>query len=82
MGSFICRQPNGLLCRFSTIVDCITDYNMSEEDYIEMCAEKAREEARNVIKNYIRPYEWIDEYFNDSNMSREEFEKIKMEMNT
>lgn len=82
MGSFICQQPNGLLCRFSTIVDCITDYNMSEEDYIEMCAEKAREEARNVIKNYIRPYEWIDEYFNDSNMSREEFEKIKMEMNT
>lgn len=82
MGSFICRQPNGLLCRFSTVVDCITDYNMSEEDYIEMCAEKAREEARNVIKNYIRPYEWIDEYFNDSNMSREEFEKIKMEMNT
>lgn len=82
MGSFVCRQPNGLLCRFSTIVDYITDYNMSEEDYIEMCAEKAREEARNVIKNYIRPYEWIDEYFNDSNMSREEFEKIKMEMNT
>ena len=70
MGSFVCRQPNGLLCRFSTIVDCITDYNMSEEDYIEMCAEKAREEARNVIKNYIRPYEWIDEYFNDSNMSK------------
>lgn len=34
MGAFIARQPNGLLCRFSTIVDTITHYNMSEEDYI------------------------------------------------
>lgn len=41
MGAFIARQPNGLLCRFSTVVDCITDYNMTEEEYIEMCAEKA-----------------------------------------
>lgn len=43
MGAFIARQPNGLLCRFSSVVDCITDYNMTEDEYIEMCAEKARE---------------------------------------
>ena len=46
MGAFVVRQPNGLLCRFSTVVDTVTHYNMTEEDYIEMCAEKAREEAR------------------------------------
>lgn len=40
MGSFIARQPNGLLCRFSSVVDTITDYNLTDEEYIEMCAEK------------------------------------------
>jgi len=41
MGRYIARQPNGLLCRFSTVVDCVTVYNMTEEDYIELCAEEA-----------------------------------------
>ena len=80
MGAFISRQPNGLLCRFSTIVDCITHYNMTEEEYIEMEAEKAREEARNVINNYLRPYECINEYFVPNNMTQDEFEAIKKEM--
>ena len=31
MGAFICKQPNGKYCRFSTVVDSITDYNMTEE---------------------------------------------------
>ena len=59
MGAFIARQPNGLLCRFSTIVDCITHYNMTEEEYIEMEAEKSREEARDVINNYLKPYKTV-----------------------
>lgn len=80
MGAFIARQPNGLLCRFSTIVDCVTHYNMTEEEYIEMEAEKAREAARDVINNYLRPYELIDEYFVPNNMSQVEFEAIKKEM--
>ena len=46
MGAFIARQPNGLLCRWSSVVDNITHYNMTEEEYIEYRAEKAREEAR------------------------------------
>ncbi len=73
MGAFIVRQPNGLLCRFSTVVDTVTHYNMTEEDYIEMCAEKAREEARDVIKNYIRPFDEVKEYFVDNNMTEQEF---------
>ena len=43
MGSFICRQPNGLLCRFSTVVDTVTHYNMTDEEYIQMKMEQARE---------------------------------------
>lgn len=82
MGAFISRQPNGLLCRFSTIVDTITDYNMTDEEYIEMCAENAREEAREVLKDYLRPYNKVKEYFNPSNMTQEEFDEICKEMET
>lgn len=80
MGGFVCRQPNGKLCRFSIVVDTITHYNMTDEEYIEMKAEQAREEAREVIEKYLKPYEWIDEYFAPYNMSRAEFERIKREM--
>ena len=59
MGAFIARQPNGLLCRFSSVVDCITDYNMTEDDYIEMCAEKARKEAQNNIKHYMHQFKQV-----------------------
>lgn len=81
MGSFICRQPNGLLCRFSTITDCITHYNMTDEEYIKMKMEKARKEAQDVIDNYLKPFELIDSYFipNDY-MTEEDFEQLKIKM--
>ncbi|MCC2256174.1 hypothetical protein LKD70_17470 [Ruminococcus sp. CLA-AA-H200] len=50
MGGMICRQPNGLLCRHSTITDCITDYNMTEQDYIDLCVERALYWARKDIE--------------------------------
>ena len=80
MGAFIARQPNGLLCRFSTVVDCITDYNMTEDGYIEMCAEKARKEARYVLENYMQPFELVDKYFHPNNMTAEEHKRIMKEM--
>ena len=80
MGSFICRQPNGLLCRFSTVVDTVTHYNMTDEEYIQMKMEQAREDAEDVIKNYLKPFEWIDQYFVDNNMTEEEFNQIKTKM--
>ncbi|GEM_PF-1935867 len=61
MGAFIARQPNGLLCRWSSIVDNLTHYNMTEEDYIEYCAERAREEARHNLQNphFVKPFQEI-----------------------
>lgn len=50
MGAYIARQPNGLLCRFSSSVDAVTHYNYSEEEYIELCAERAREEDVAICK--------------------------------
>lgn len=81
MGAFIAKQPNGLYCRFSTVVDCPTDWNMTEEDYIELCAEKAREEARYTLQNHLRPFEWVEEYFCPNNMTKEEFEAVIRDMN-
>ncbi|MDH8700839.1 hypothetical protein M2138_000173 [Dysgonomonadaceae bacterium PH5-43] len=80
MGSFISRQPNGLLCRFSTVVDTITDYNMTEDEYIEMCAEKARRDAREVLKKHIKPFDWVKEHFSPMNETQEEFDKLVEEM--
>lgn len=82
MGSFIARQPNGLLCRHSSVVDCITEYNMTEEEYIEMCAERAREEARiNLLQeSFVKPYEWVIKNFIPNNMSEKEFLRIRKEM--
>ena len=80
MGAFIARQPNGLLCRFSSVVDCVTDYNMTEEEYIEMCAEKARKEARDTIDHCILPFELVDKYFYPNNMTAEEHKQIMEEM--
>lgn len=82
MGAFIARQPNGLLCRHSSVVDCITEYNMTEEEYIEMCAERAREEARFNLqqKSFVKPYEWVIENFLPNNMSEEEFLRIRKQM--
>lgn len=57
MGAFIARQPNGLICRFSTVVDTVTDYNMTEEEYIELCAEHARDEARVRLKHHVHPFD-------------------------
>lgn len=80
MGSFIVKQPNGLYCRFSTVVDCPTHINMTKEDYINLCMERAREEAEDVLENYIRPFEWVEEYFHPNNMSKKEFKECLNKM--
>ena len=53
---------------------------MTEEDYIEMCAEKAREEARDTINNYLKPFELVKDYFRPNNMTEQQFEEILNEM--
>jgi hypothetical protein len=82
MGAFISKQPNGLYCRFSTVVDCPTDWNMTEEDYIELCKQKAEEEARHTLEHHLRPFEWVEQYFHPNNMTEEEFKKFLEDANT
>ena len=84
MGAFISKQPNGLYCRFSTIVDTITHYNMTESDYIEFCigryGEKGRADAEDILKNHIVPFEEVLKSFIPNNETVKEFNNILKEM--
>lgn len=80
MGAFICKQPNGLYCRFSSVVDCPTRWNMTEEDYIEYCAEQARDEARRTLEYRLKPFERVIEDFYPHNMSVEKFKEVVKDM--
>lgn len=80
MGAFIVKQPNGKYCRFSTVIDCPTHINMTEEDYIELYMQRAKEEAIDTFQLRIKPYEQIDECFCPSNMTKKEFAEVKKKM--
>lgn len=81
MGGFIAKQPNGKYCRFSTVVDCFTHINMTFEDYVRVIMErgkqewKAREEAEDILKNYIFPFDEVIDRFVPNNMTSKEFNK-------
>lgn len=80
MGAFIVKQPNGKYCRFSTMVECPTHWNMTKDDYIELCKERAEKEAIDILENLLYPFEMIKKEYSSLNMPREEFEKILKEM--
>lgn len=76
MGSFIARQPNGLYCRYSGIVDNITHYNMTEEDYIELCVERAKEEAKTTLEK-AKPFsEVLERLYPDTKRDLKGMNKI------
>ncbi|CCO11308.2 putative uncharacterized protein [Carnobacterium maltaromaticum LMA28] len=60
----ITEQPNGLYCRFSTITDCPTHYNMTFDDYVkvihdrgDLTLEGAQKEALDIVTNYNYDFE-------------------------
>ena len=88
MQSYISRQPNGLYCRFSTVVDCPTHYNMTREDYIQVIMDRgynrgfAEEEADYIINNDLQPFEKVIQDYTPLNMTKNSFIKILKEMCT
>lgn len=84
MAGFICKQPNGLYCRFSTVVDTLTHYNMTEEEYIEVCITKAVKdairEAHDVLEYHLRPFDEIKKRFVPNNNTVAEFNQLLKEM--
>lgn len=78
---FVARQPNGRLCLFSSIVDCPIIYQMTDDDYVEYCAERAREEARKNLQNkkFLKSMKMVVAETTDENMSEDELFKILRE---
>ncbi len=87
MAGFIAKQPNGKFCRFSSVVDCPTHINMTFEDYVKVIMkrgyneDKAREEAKDIIQNYLCPFSDVSRYFVDNNMTNKEFQECIKKMN-
>ena len=83
MAKQIIKQPNGMYCFFSSIVDDITHYNMSKYDVIEALVQEERIEiTRRVnkiiktIENEGKPYHQFTLSFEDSiNLIEEEYGK-------
>lgn len=42
---YIVKQPNGLYARFSTMIDDFTDFDMTRQDYVDLCVERVTETA-------------------------------------
>lgn len=78
MAGFISKQPNGLYCRFSTIVDTITHYNLTKEDYLNNITGTVpnKEIGEDVLNNYIKPFSEVVDRFIPNNMSQEEFDNL------
>ena len=77
---FISQQPNGRYCQFSTVVDTVTHWNMTAEEYIEMCAEMARINARYELKHRLVPFSEVKRCFLPTKDSVEEFNDMLFEM--
>ena len=76
MAGFIVKQPNGLYCRFSTIVDTVTHSDMTEKDYVNVIMKRgynkeyAKKEAR---EDYLQPFSEVLKRFRPINNTVEEF---------
>jgi hypothetical protein len=80
MPAFYFKQPNGLFGRFSTVVDCPTDYNCTKEELIEDAVETYRQELMEDFDKRCKSFDYMVSMFYDNSMTNEEFEKIKQEM--
>ena len=80
MARLVARQPNGKLCIFSTIIDTFIKWNMTDDEYVEWCAEQAREQARSRINNGLEKFNFVISNYSPLTDSIEEFNKILTEM--
>jgi len=53
MGRQIIKQPNGKYCVFSSIVDNVISYDMTEEEIINEFVAEAREDMEKRVKDII-----------------------------
>lgn len=81
MAGMIAKQPNGLYCRYSSVVDTITHYNFTEEEYLNNITGTVpnREEGIDVLENYLHSFEEVVELLRlrlSDSESEEEVEEL------
>lgn len=78
MGAFIAKQPNGLYCRFSSVIDCPTHWNMTREDYLNNVTGtvRSKNEGEEILQYYLQPFSEVIERFAPNNMTQREFNKL------
>ncbi len=77
MGQII-KQPNGKYCVFSTVVDNITDYDMSIDDIVDKWTKQYREEIIEKINSIVTKLENDEKPYYQFTMSFDEMlETIK-----
>ena len=76
----IAKQPNGLYCRFSSVIDTVTDWNLTEEEVIDLYVERARQEIKDILKRDVHKFEEVKDCFWPTNNTIEEFNQILAEM--
>lgn len=78
MAGFIAKQPNGLYCRFSSIVDTVTHYNMTREEYLNnhTGTVSSREDAERNLKYHIKPFDEVIKRFRPLNDTQQEFDEL------
>ena len=93
MSAIIYKQPNGRFCRYSTICDAVTDYNMTDYDIIKMFVMEATDKAVNDARRFLsnernlhdfeelcKKFEEREELELPGEMPLEEFNKLKEKM--
>lgn len=78
MSGFIAKQPNDLYCRFSTVVDCPTHWNMTREDYLNNVTGtvRTRDEGEIILRDHLQPFSEVIERFVPNNMTQKEFDEL------
>lgn len=85
MAGMIAKQPNGLYCRYSGVVDTITHYNFTEEEYLNNITGTVpnREDGIDVLENYLHSFEEVEERLRlrlSDSESEEEVEELINDM--
>ena len=76
---FIAKQPNGLFCFFDDIDDQPKKWNISKEEYVDMCIKNAKKSALETLKNaedFRRVYE---SFVADDKMTEDDFNNFLKE---
>lgn len=78
MSAFWAKQPNGKYCRFSTVIDCITDYDCTKKDMLKIIIQKTKEKFERDFEQgcYSYPFDNVIERFMTCNMPIDKMDKI------